>query len=199
MRVVALTAADIHETERYFEDWKAWLAAAVAAGGLQKAEWRRREPLPPVAAVQAAALHHPNARVRHDCLSALDHHANEASAEIFRKALNDPVPRVRTIALHGLACERCRESELCVSDVVPALTAVLESDPSPKVRHDAVRILVRLSSRDERAGKAIQMATADNDPLVSAVATAAVDGRRRDIGSRKALRRRARAEAARLG
>lgn len=199
MGLVPCCPSDIVEAERYFADWKAWLVAAVAAGGLQKAEWRQREPLPPVAAVQAAALHHPNARLRRDCLSALDHHANDASAGVFREALNDPVPRIRTIALHGLACERCRETKLCVSDVVPAVIAVLDRDPSPTVRHAAVGILLRLSSRDERASEAIQRATADDDALVRAVALAAVEGRWRDVRSRKALRRRARAEAARMG
>jgi HEAT repeat protein len=84
-----------------------------------------------------------------------------------------------------------------VSDVVPALIAVLERDPNRKVRHDAVRVLLRLSSRDARAGEAIQKATDDDDHLVRAVATAAVDGRQRDIRSRKVLRRRARSEATR--
>jgi hypothetical protein len=44
----------------------------------------------------------------------LDHHANDESCDVFRAALFDPVPHVRAIALHGLACERCRVGELCV-------------------------------------------------------------------------------------
>lgn len=189
---MTLLPGDSEAVEGYFRDWSAWLAAAVAAGGLQKREWRRREPLPPIAAMQQAALHHPNAHVRRDCLNTLDHFANDSSADVFRQALGDPVPRVRTIALHGLACERCRTGELCASDVVPALIAVLEQDPSPKVRHGAVSVLLRLSSRDARAPMAIARAARDDvDPLVRQVAAAATEGRRRDIRSRKALRRRA--------
>lgn len=189
---MTLCPGESEAVEGYFREWGAWLVAAASAGGLQKQDWRRRQPLPPIAAMQRAALHHPNARVRRECLNVLDHHANDASADVFRQALQDPVPRVRVIALHGLACERCRTGELCASDVVPALIGVLERDPSPKVRHGAVGILLRLSSRDERAPEAlIRASREDADPLVRQVATAATQGRRRDIRSRKALRRRA--------
>ena len=193
---MTLLPSESEAVEGYFREWSGWLAAAVAAGGLQKQEWRRREPLPPIAAMQQAALHHPNARVRRDCLNTLDHHANDSSADVFRQALRDPVPRVRAIALHGLACERCRTGELCASEVVPALIAVLEEDPSPKVRHSAVGILLRLSSRDARAPEAIiRAAREDVDPLVRQVAAAAAEGTRREVRSRKALRRRARAQS----
>ncbi len=184
---------DLEQTERYFRQWNEWLQAAVAAGGLQKAVWRRRQPIPPIEAIQVAARHHPNARVRRDCLNTLDHCDNDGSAKVYCDALGDPVARVRVVALHGLGCERCRDSELCVPDVVPVLLGVLEHDPSPKVRHDCVRILLRLSSRDDRAGEAIRRAALeDDDDLVREVAAAAAEGRYGDIRSRKALRRRAR-------
>ena len=193
MRPMTLSSTDAEAVEGYFRDWDAWLGAAAAADGLQKPEWRRREPPPPIAAMQEAALHHPNPRVRRACLNTLDHYANDASADVFRHALRDPVPRVRAIALHGLACERCRTGELCVSDVVPSLISVLEQDRSAKVRHDAVGVLLRLSARDASAGEAIvRAAREDADPLVRQVATAAVEGRHRDIRSRKTMRRRAR-------
>ena len=72
--------------------WKAWEAALVV----------------PVEAMQDAALFHANPRVRRECLSVLDHFASDASVDVFRRALRDPVPRVRLIALHGLSCEQCR-------------------------------------------------------------------------------------------
>lgn len=128
-----------------------------------------------------------------DCLNTLDHYANDSSADVFRLALRDPVPRVRAIALHGLACERCRTGELCVSDVVPSLISVLEQDRSAKVRHGAVGILLRLSARDASASEAIlRAAHEDADPLVRQVATAAAEGRHHDVRSRKTMRRRAR-------
>jgi HEAT repeat protein len=182
----------LREAERYFATWRLWLTNAAADGGL-KPGWRDKQPRPPIPAMQVAAVSHPNARVRRDALNLLDHYANDESVLVFRAALQDPVPRVRVIALHGLACERCRADELCVADVVPALVDALESDPSPRVRHDVVPILLRLAGRDRRAADALRRA-ASNDPddLVRAIAAAAIDRRTRDIRSRKALRRRAR-------
>jgi HEAT repeat protein len=189
---VSTRSEEFEKAEEYFRGWEAWLRAASAAGTLRKPDWRALQPAPPIAAIKVAALEHPNARVRRDCLNVLDHYANDDSVDVFRLALNDPVPRVRTIALHGLACERCRSEELCATDVVPTLAGVLERDPSAKVRHDTIGILLRLSTRDPRATAAIRSAaTEDADPLVRQVALAALDGRTRDIRSRKALRRRA--------
>jgi HEAT repeat protein len=186
---------DLLLVEEYFRQWKAWRVAMAADGGL-KPGWKDQQPPPPIAAMQTAALHHPNGRIRRDALTVLDHEANDDSVEVFRDALSDPVPRVRTIALHGLSCERCRETELCVTDVVPALAKALRDDPSASVRHDTVAILLRLSSRDERARDALaEAADNDSDALVRHVARAAVEGRVREVKSRKALRRRARRTA----
>lgn len=183
---------DLRAAEAYFASWWQWLRSESAEGGL-RGKWRERQPRPPVAAMQTAARQHPNAKVRRDALSVLDHHANDLSTSVFRDALRDPVPRVRAIALHGLACERCRETELCAADVVPALVAALLTDPSARVRHGCVPILMRLAGRDARAGDALRRAAADDaDPLVRECATAALEGRFRDVRSRKALRRRAR-------
>jgi hypothetical protein len=81
-----------------------------------------------------------------------------------------------------------------VEDVVPVLTRVVESDPSPEVRQRAIPILLRLSHRDSRPREAIERAAAtDDDPLVREVALAALEGRERDaLRSRNDLRRRAR-------
>ena len=161
-------------------------------GALPRREWEARGVQMPLAALQTAALDHPSAPVRRDCLTVLDHHANDESTSVFRAALRtDPVPRVRVHALHGLACERCRSEELCVTDVIVDLVRALEGDPSPKVRHAAAVTLVGLAGRDERAVRSLQRAAlADADELVRTVARAGVEGRYRDVKSRKALRRR---------
>ena len=144
-----------------------------------------------VALVQRAALEHPNARTRRECLGWLDHHANDASVLVFRAALSDPVPTVRRIALHGLSCRRCRTTELCLPDAVDDLARTLESDPSPTVRHNAVLTLANVGRGDERADHVLEhVARTDLDALVRRVALAAVEGRWRDVRSRKALRRR---------
>ena len=147
----------------------------------------------PVEDLQATALRHPSPKVRRDSLGALDHEAADASAGVFRRALADPVPRVRMTALHGLACERCRTEELCLPDVVPTLLAVLSGDESPKVRHSAALVLSRLVGRDRTVRPALLVA-ADTDPdeLVRIVSRAAATGDRRLLKSRKALRRRQR-------
>src|SRR5262249_62319179 len=82
----------------------------------------------PVASVQVAALSHPDPALRRICLFLLDHYASDASSGTFRRALHDPVASVRESALHGLACERCRHKDICVTDVVTYLVAILASD-----------------------------------------------------------------------
>ena len=148
----------------------------------------------PIAAMQVAAIGHPDPWFRRSCLSFLDHYANDESAPTFLAALGDPVTLVRAMALHGLACEQCRADALCPADVVPVLSRVVRSDPSPDVRHQAVPILLRLSNRDERARQVLEeVAQSDDDPLVRQVAVAALEGRVRDaMRSRHDMRRAAR-------
>ena len=141
--------------------------------------------------VQRGARKHPNAKVRRECLGVLDHYANVESGEVFRAALFDPVSHVRVVALHGLACERCRVGELCASEVVTDLIRALDDDPNPKVRHGAVLVIAGLAERDARVVDVLRRVASDDvDPWVRKVALAVVEGRRRDVRSRKALQRR---------
>jgi hypothetical protein len=143
----------------------------------------------PVTAMQAAAIAHPNARIRRDCLIVLDHAANDDSMDTFRRALQDSVPRVRLTALHGLGCGRCKTKPLSDDDVVPDLIGLVETDPSPKVRHAAVVVLAQWGGDPLVRRTAGRAAREDADDLVRAVATAVVRGERRGVRSRKALRR----------
>ena len=96
---------------------------------------------------------------------------------MFAAALTDPVEPVRQIALHSIACERCRVGQLCVSDVVPQLVSVLSRDPSAEMRHKAIPALLELSGRDERARAAVERAAeVDEDALVRDVAERALRG-----------------------
>src|SRR5215467_15093530 len=117
----------------------------------------------PVAAVQAAALSHPDLAIRRFCLFLLDHYASDVSSDTFRRALHDPVASVRESALHGLACETCRHEDVCVPDVVTDLVEILAFDSNPEVRHKSVAALARFVDRDVRAGEAIAR-SARNDP-----------------------------------
>ena len=87
----------------------------------------------PVAASQHVALHHDDPWLRRRCLDLLDHHAADDCTDVFLAALDDPVAPVREIALHGLACERCRATEVCVADVVPRVIRTLDEDPAAEV------------------------------------------------------------------
>jgi HEAT repeats len=100
----------------------------------------------PVTSMQAAALHHPNPKVRREALGVLDHFASDTSTATFRAVLSDPVPRVRIVALHGLSCERCRVGEIRVDDVVTDVLRVRHGDPNPRVRHGAIDVLARFSA-----------------------------------------------------
>jgi HEAT repeat protein len=135
----------------------------------------------PIPEMQRAALADPNPWVRRGCLSFLDHYANDESVPAFLGALDDPVPFVRQMALHGLSCQRCRTAELCIADIVPVLSRVLAHDHSPEVRHKVIPILMDLSSRSSLAREALQRSSlSDEDVLIRQVAAAALEGRERD-------------------
>ena len=153
----------------------------------------------PIATVQLAALTHRDLGIRRFCLFLLDHYANDQSSEVFRRALRDPVAMVRELALHGLACERCRIEELDVADVVGDLAGLLAADPSAEVRHKTVGVLARFMDRDGRARDAIGRAAADDpDAAIRQVAQTVVATGRPHIPRRKsALRHVRRQERAR--
>ncbi|MDT3444894.1 HEAT repeat domain-containing protein [Pseudofrankia sp. BMG5.37] len=176
-----------HETElRVVDDFlRRWREAPVK-------QRFRLVPDMPVGAIRVAAIHHSDPWVRRACLAFLDHHANDASTRTFLDALADPVTPVRLTALHAVSCERCRDSPLCVADVVPTLAGALRADPSPEVRHKAIPILLGLADRDPRFFELFADAADDPDPLVSDAARAASDGRWRDAARSRhdAIRRR---------
>jgi HEAT repeat protein len=151
----------------------------------------------PLAAVQAAALRDPDLAMRRFCLFLLDHYASDASTETFRRALRDPDASVREGALHGLACEQCRDEDICVTDVVTDLVETLAADPNASVRHKTVAALARFAGRDARANAAIaHAARGDPDPAIRRVAQAVADsgavrvGRRTARDVRRAVRAR---------
>jgi hypothetical protein len=147
----------------------------------------------PVGAVQAAALGHPDLAMRRFCLFLLDHYASDASSDVFRRALRDPVASVRESALHGLACERCRVEELAVADVVTDLVESLVRDPNVEVRHKTVAALARFIDRDDRARDAICNAAQDDpDPAIRHVAQTVADTGQPHVRRRKSALRDAR-------
>ena len=143
----------------------------------------------PVPEMQRAALSDEDPWVRRRCLAFLDHHAADESTAIFLAALDDPVAPVREIALHGLACERCRTDDVCVADVVPRVIQTLERDTDAEVRYKTLAILRDFALRHPAALDAVRNAADnDDDPLLR-------EGARLALGfgllpSRNDLRRR---------
>jgi HEAT repeats len=144
----------------------------------------------PVTAVQVAAVSHPDPEMRRFCLFLLDHYASDISSDTFRRALHDPVAPVRESALHGLACERCRHENICVTDVVTDLVEILASDHNADVRHKTVAALARFIGRDTRASEAIARAGChDPDLAIRVVAQAVVQSSQPHVRRRKAALR----------
>ena len=153
----------------------------------------------PVAAIQVAALSHPDLGMRRFCLFLLDHYASDVSSDTFRRALHDPVASVRESALHGLACETCRHQVVCVPDVVTDLVEVLASDRNVEVRHKSVAALARFIGRDARAGEAIARAARhDPDPAIRAVAQTVMDTGQAHVRRRNAALRAVRRASRRV-
>ena len=141
---------------------------------------KRKRPLPAssIEDIQLGAVHHPEPEMRRWCLFLLDHYANDESMSVFATALTDEVPIVRDVALHSIACEPCKDGELCVADAVTPVVRLLAGDPEASLRIKAIGVLLRLAGRDGRAGEALRWA-ARNDPdrLVRECAQHAVEGR----------------------
>jgi len=146
---------DVHELTPLIEmlgtrDWRAVAEAhrALLAAGQEG-----------VAAV-LAGLTHPNPRVRRGCAGFLDHHGTDSCVPgLVRALLTDPVANVRREAVHSLACDRCKESPL-EADAVQLLLDRIESDPSYKVRREAIFGLAR-QTPDDRARPVLRRVLAD--------------------------------------
>ena len=152
----------------------------------------------PLREIQLSAVRHPDPFVRRWCLFFLDHHANDESMPVFADALRDPIDFVRNAALHSLACEACKDGELCAADVVPGLLDVLDHDPSPELRLKAIPLLLRLAPSDGRARPGVEASAAsDADPIVRQAAADALAGRL--VQPRKRYQRKQRRHAAGAG
>ena len=105
-----------------FADVDALFARMRATSAKRRSRVAARAPLD---RIKRAALHHPDAFVRRDCVAFLDHYANDDSVDVFASALADPVDFVRHFAVHSIGCETCKTEQLSASDVVPHLVAML--------------------------------------------------------------------------
>ncbi len=89
-----------------------------------------------------SGLDHPNARMRYDCVHALDHFADERCVPGLRRLLSDPASRVRRMALHTLSCAACKLAPLPVeNDLTSQIIERATADPSINVRRHAALAL----------------------------------------------------------
>lgn len=112
---------------------------------LASSDWRVRQPAHDLLPKQGPAaiddlvrgLKHPNSNVRWWCAQMLDHAADDTCVPALFDLLHDPVPRVRRMAVHALACQRCKATPL-QGDMTEMLIDFALHDPNLKVRGEAV-------------------------------------------------------------
>jgi hypothetical protein len=110
-----------------------------------------------LALVLDAVENHPRPKVRRYCADLLDHHGDDRCVETLFRCLSDPIPKIRWQAVHSLSCQRCKATPL-QTDVVPVMISVLESDPTRRVREEAIYALGQCPPTDERATGALRAA-----------------------------------------
>ncbi|HVE93110.1 MAG TPA: HEAT repeat domain-containing protein, partial [Actinomycetota bacterium] len=107
--------------------------------------------------------------VRRACCEFLDHYlVPEALPELIR-LVDDPHPRVRLLALHALACDRCKEGDCRAEEeaVLPKAVRVLRQDPSPHTRAMAIEVIGRFVHASDVASLAVvEAATSDPSSAV---------------------------------
>jgi HEAT repeats len=87
-------------------------------------------------------LDHPNPKVRYECAHLLDSFGDDRCVATLAKLLQDPVPRVRAIALHSLVCDACKVTPLQDRPDLLALTIDwATNDPHRRVKQEATRVL----------------------------------------------------------
>lgn len=119
-----------------------------------------------------------DARIRYDCAHALDHFADDRCIGPLRQLLDDPVPRVRRMALHVLSCDDCKLTPLpALDDLTTLVIDHALRDSSINVRRHAT-VALGSCGRDARAEELLMtLACEATDPAI-----------RRE--ARRALRRR---------
>jgi HEAT repeat protein len=121
----------------------------------------------PIVDTLLTGLESDSPRVRYDTAHALDHFADDRCTGPLRRLLDDPVPRVRRMALHVLSCDACKLTSLSVPDDLADLVIDRAlADQSINVRRHAT---VALGSfcQDARVRQILQTLTAqEKDPAI---------------------------------
>jgi hypothetical protein len=84
-------------------------------------------------------LRHPNPKVRFECAHTLDTYDDGRGPTGLAPLIDDPVPRVRWMAMHALVCDACKNTPAPRSaDICRRIADHLLTDTSVKVRRHAV-------------------------------------------------------------
>jgi len=104
--------------------------------------------LQPVVELALRGLEHRNPKVRYNCAHALDWLGDDRCVSALVALLNDPVPRVRAIALHALQCDDCKLSPLeRRPDLIQVAIDWAAHDASRRVRQAATWVLIQTDAR----------------------------------------------------
>ena len=89
--------------------------------------------------VYLQGLSHPSPKVRFECAHAIDFYGDATCRGPLVVLLDDPVPRVRRMAVHALGCDACKADLFGDDeDLRRRLAAMALGDPSVQVRRHAV-------------------------------------------------------------
>jgi hypothetical protein len=81
-------------------------------------------------------------RLRFQCAASLDQFGDASTRAPLAALMEDPVPRVRWMAMHALSCHACGEkSGPLEDDIRERIVAAALGDPSPQVRRHAAGAL----------------------------------------------------------
>lgn len=114
-------------------------------------------------------LQHENAEVRYYCCRLLDHFLTPETLPALLERLEDTAPNVRLMALHAMACDRCKQGEWrpTEAETLPEALRLLEEDDSAHVRAMAVEVVGLFTHTNPQATHALTQAQAyDVSPTV---------------------------------
>lgn len=111
-----------------------------------------------------AGLRHENADVRLHCCRFLDRYLSPDTLADLLGMLNDPDGRVRSSALHTLACDRCKEGACKPEEgeVLPKAMKLLACDLDAHVRAMAIEVVGQFVHTNAQAAAAICAARRDD-------------------------------------
>lgn len=110
-----------------------------------------------VVPVAREGLCHENASVRYYCCSLLDHFLVSEVLEDLISMVHDPDPKVRTMALHTLACDKCKKGDCRPAEakVLPEALRILDEDDDAHVRAMAIEVVGQYVHTNTNAKQAL--------------------------------------------